>query len=247
MADELQLDTAQSESNIAKLVSKKARKSVKKKLELTQKQNFQQTVSLVCQAVFEIYKAVTASLLIVFVTQECSDGECSAEENLHTDDGDSSGLKKLYTVGLAFNFATLFIFMCMYILEVAREHYLIAYLEENKEALITNEAVGEALRFLEPQKLKTVLSIEKYYKVVGGLAIVMYLTNIILSAIIIWHYSAGFYTWISFLTLTLFIAKKFVATYFLITAEANVYLSAYMVNPLQYNDVDPKHKLSSPV
>jgi hypothetical protein len=231
-------------STIAQQAVHQAAHSAKKNLKKTIKdQNNQQTMSLVFYSLFELYKAVTASLLILFVTQECSDGECTIEENFHTDDGDTHGMKKLYQAGLAFNFATLAVFGVLYLLEILREKRLIEYLEENPEALFTNDAVGEALQFLDAEKLKTILFIEKWYKTCGGLAIVMYLTNIIVSGLIIQHYSVGFYTWISFMTLTLFIAKKFIAVYFLIKTDSHIYLSAYMTNPLQYNDVDPEYKL----
>jgi hypothetical protein len=242
MADEMDVSGKRA-SKAQLLLNAETQKAIKKTLT---GQNFQQNLSLLFSALFELYKALTASMLIIFVTQECSGGECTVEENFHTDDSDTSGIRKLYQAGLAFNFTTLSVFMVLYLLEIAREQYLIEYMEENPDALFTNEAVGKALTYLDIDKLATILLVEKWYKRVGGVAIVMYLTNIIVSAVVIQHYSVGFYTWISFLTLTLFIAKKFIGTYFLIQTETNVYLSAYMTNPLQYNDVDPEHLRSEP-
>ena len=70
----------------------------------------------------------------------------------------------------------------------------------------------------------------------------MYIINIIISAIVISNYSVGFYTIISFITLVLFILKKFINIYYMIKSEEHVFLSSYMTNTLQYNDVDPDYK-----
>lgn len=250
------------EKSSAKLLVKRASQKVQKTTgEVTQKfkqgtskvatevqgQNFQQRCSMIFSALFEMYKALTASLLIIFVTQECADGECSMAENMQTDDTKSAAWQQLYHAGLAFNFATLCVFTSMYLLEIKREQYLIEYLEENPAAKIDNDSVGAALKYLDTDKLSTILVIEKWYKRIGAFAIIMYLTNIVVSVLVIQHHSAGYYTWFSLLTLVLFIAKKFIATYYLIRADSNIYLSAYLSNPLQYNDVDPDYKRDTPV
>jgi hypothetical protein len=216
---------------------------VRKANQALKDQNFMQMLSLTPQALFEVYRALTASLLIVFVTQTCSGGECSAEENAAVDDDGVEA--RVYTAGLAVNYFTLAIFMTMYAFEIKRELLLIEYLEENVKKDIDNESVGEALKDIDEAKLQSILQVEKWYKYVGAFAIAMYLINLILSAIIISRYSDGFYTIISFATFVLFIAKKFIAVFWIIYSDPNVFLSAYLTNTLQYNDVDPKHKLST--
>ena len=212
---------------------------------LTSDQNFMQKFYLISSGAFEIYRAITSSLLIVFVTQSCGEGdECSLTENVSVDDDGYSA--DMYTVGLSINFATLFVFIFMYILEFRREHYLIEYLEENINRKNDKETIDAAMRNIAPAKLHHIRSIEKWYKRIGACAISMYIINIIVSAVIIVPYSTGLYTAISFFTFVLFIAKKFVAVYFVISAEENVFLSAHITKTLQYNDIDPKHRLDAP-
>ena len=100
-------------------------------------QNFMQIKSLIFQVTFESYKAITSSMLILFVTQSCSDSECSIQQNLYHSDYDDDHVykKDFYIFGLYINFFTLLIFTILYIFEIRREIYLIKYLEENQETL----------------------------------------------------------------------------------------------------------------
>lgn len=232
--------------SVLKKTIKHSLKTVNTKLE---DQNFMQTKSLIFQVSFESYKAITASLLILFVTQSCSGSDCSIEQNLyHSDyDDDSVFLKDFYTTGLVINFLTLFVFIVLYIFEIKREIYLIRYLEENEDSLNDPKTVSENLKYLDPEKLEFILWIEMWYKRIGTVSIAMYIINIAVSAFVVSHYSVGFYTLVSFLTLVLFILKKFIGIYYMIQAEDNIFLSSYMTNTLQYNDVDPDYRNEIPV
>ena len=94
---------------------------------LMENQNTMQTLSVVMWVSLEIYKALTASLLIIFVTQNansCAGSQCSAEENASADD-DHPADRDLYITGLCWNYSTFFVFVCLYTIEILREVRLI--------------------------------------------------------------------------------------------------------------------------
>ena len=206
-------------------------------------QNFMQSYYTIFAVGFELYKAVTSSLLIVFVTQKCNGKECSTGDNMKVDD-DEQVQSTMYESGLILNFITLFVFLILYVFEITREFYLIQYLEENKDAKKDSKAVAVAFKNIEASKLETICYIELWYKRIGAASIFMYILNIVVSAYVISYHSVGFFTAVSFITLVLFIVKKFINIFCLINADENIYLSAYSTNTVQYNDVDPDHKIS---
>ena len=84
-------------------------------------QDLIQKLSIVPVVVFEVYKVMVSSFLILFVPQKCDDHVCQLNENLVLDN-------ELYNTGLVLNFITMFSFIVFYFYEIKRENRLIAYL-----------------------------------------------------------------------------------------------------------------------
>ena len=80
--------------------------------------------------VFQSYKVIMGSLLILFVPQECNENDnnvCSLKNNLtKTDD-------LFHTVALGFNFLCVFLFMGMYFVELRRENWCVKYFDINHD------------------------------------------------------------------------------------------------------------------
>ncbi len=206
--------------------------AVQEKLE---DQDFMQRLSLVFVVMLELYRVLVSSLLIVFVPQSCDGKLCTVVQNLESPD-------PVYIAGLFFNFLTLAVFATMYVFEIWREHLLIEYLEVNPKTPNRNSVVELALTNLAPKKKDHILYIVNIYKIIGAVAIFMYVVNIIMSAIIVSQYVLGNQTVTAFLTNVLFILQKFIDVYYTISSEPNVFLSAYLRAKVQFNDVDPDHR-----
>ncbi len=204
--------------------------------EKIQEQDFKQRVSMVFVVMFELYRVLVSSLLIVFVPQKCNGHLCTLKENLL-----SSSI--FYYAVLVFNFVTLGVFATMYAFEIWREHLLIEYLEVNPTTPNRNSIVELTLsEGLAPKKKSHIMYIVQCYKKVGACAIVMYIVNAILSGIIISQYILGNQTVTSFVTNVLFMVQKFIDVYYTISSEPNIFLSAYLRVKVQFNDVDPEHR-----
>ena len=197
-------------------------------------QDFMQRLSVVCIVPLELYKVLISSLLILFVPQSCDGELCSMKENMESDN-------IIYTAGLVINFFTLFVFVVMYIAEVIREEQMVQYLQVNKDAKNSNGAVGESLSRLADDKKRHICDAIQAYKYIGGFAIIMYITNGVISGIIIANYILGDQTMTVFITNLLFMVMKLADVYSTISQEPNVFLSAYMKVKVQFNDVDPDH------
>ena len=206
-------------------------------------QNFMQTFYTTASILFELYRATTSSLLILFVYQECGGKQCTLMQNLMAE---YNYFRTMYLAGLTLNFLTLAAFLVLYYVEFRRELYLIEYLEVNDKVKYDNDAVGENLKSnLAPEKLAIIRLIDERYDVCGKFALLMYAGNTVCSAIVIGHYYAGVSTLTSFLTSVLFIIKKLISVYGVIYSEPNVFQSGFQSEALQYNDVDPVHLLAS--
>lgn len=201
-------------------------------------QDFMQRLYMVLIVPLELYRVMVSSLLIVFVPQACHGELCTMTQNLETS-------LVTYKAGLVVNFFTLIVFLTMYFFEVMREHMLIEYLEVNPESKNRDSEVGRNLVLLAEHKKEKILFVIKIYKYVGAFAIIMYIVNAIISAIIISHYYLGNQTFIAFVTNVLFMVLKFADVYWTIMAEPNVFISAYLKTKVQYNDVDPEHRRHS--
>ena len=199
-------------------------------------QNFIQRAYIVFIVPFELYRVVVSSLLILFVPQRCDGELCSMSENLVSDND-------TYSIGLIVNWVTLGSFVVMYFFEVLREHYMIEYLQVNEHKLYTNNAVADALTRLDGNKKSFIQLLNKLYKRSGALAIIMYILNAALSAVILFHYNLGNQTVTIYATNVLFMVLKFIDVYNNITTEDNIFISAYMRKKEQFNDVDPDHIL----
>ena len=113
-------------------------------------QDTNQKIGVTIAVAVEIYRALIASFLILFVPQKCGDEDkgyhvCSFSENAET------GPDPLYNAGFVFNCITMAAFVALYYAEVRREVKLIAYLDVNPYRPSDNESVGQVLEKIQPQ------------------------------------------------------------------------------------------------
>ena len=142
----------------------------------------------------------------------------------------------------AINIAVFSLFMAMYYTELTRENKMINYLHVNPELPRDNEAVGEALVNL-PEKRQSILLWDKRYQSTGRIGMVGFIINLGLSGYAIFLNYLDNKTVTVFLTNALFMGLKLNDVKTVTETDTNIFLSAYLMRKVQYNDVDPDKKM----
>lgn len=219
--------------NLYRQISLKINDTIKKTVK---DQDFMQRFFVINNFFMEIYRVVTSSLLVVFVPQLCENHVCSIVENI------SWSKNQLYNVGLVFNFSTLFIFLCLYIIEIRRENRLIKYLNVNIHMPNSNEDIGKTLDLIPISKKNKILTIDKQYQIVSYITMIIFTLNVILSGIIVNNNYLNNQTEITLITYILFMITKLYNVYIIANTEKNIFYSAYLRTNVQFNDLDDKYK-----
>jgi cytochrome b subunit of formate dehydrogenase len=218
------------ENQPSKIVRKSIVENVK---DFAADQDNNQKINVAISVALELYRVLVSSLLILFVPQDCGNGNlCTMTENMNPD-------SKLYTTGLFFNFATLSVFILMYYFEVKRENKLITYLDVNKSTASDNDSVGKELANLPGEKRTNILLFDKYYQKTAYIAMGTFVINSIISGIVVYNYSLGNQTTTTIITNILFMVSKLGDVYVTVNTEQNIFYSAYLKGKIQYNGVDP--------
>ena len=195
-------------------------------------QDLNQKVGVTIAVIVEIYRALIASFLILFVPQKCEDHICSFSENAQT------GTDPLYNAGFVFNFITMAAFLALYYAEVRREVKLIAYLDVNPNRPSDNESVGKVLEKLPEKHRDLILYYDSLYSKTGYATIVCFTTNSILSGLVIYKYYLDDKTTTTFITSLLFVIQKLQQVYVTLKTDKNIFYSSYLNSKVQYNDLD---------
>ena len=198
-------------------------------------QDNKQRIIVGFQFIFELYRVITSSLLILFVPQMCIDHICTISENLIWE-------YTIHNIALVFNFISMFSLLIMYIIEIRRENKLILYLDVNIELPNDNDDVGKKLEQMSIVNCNKIYTIDRYYQLSSNIATFIYILNIIFSAFIVNDFYAGSQTLSTFITYILFMAMKLYSIYIITSTEKNIFYSAYMKTNVQFNDIDSKYK-----
>jgi len=180
----------------------------------------------------EIYRALVASFLILFVPQDCGGHVCSFSENAET------GSDPLYNAGFVFNCITMAAFMALYYSEVRRESKLISYLDVNPEKASDNDSVGLILDKMPKYCSEAILFYDGLYIKTGYTVIVCFAVNTVLSGLVVYKYYLDDKTTTTYITSVLFVIQKLIQVYATLKTEKNVFYSAYLTGKIQYNDID---------
>lgn len=180
----------------------------------------------------EIYRALVASFLILFVPQDCGGHVCSFSENAET------GPDPLYNAGFVFNCITMAAFMALYYSEVRRESKLISYLDVNPEKASDNDSVGLILDKMPKYCSEAILYYDGLYIKTGYTVIVCFAVNTVLSGLVVYKYYLDDKTTTTYITSVLFVVQKLIQVYATLKTEKNVFYSAYLTGKIQYNDID---------
>lgn len=210
-----------------------ALKSIRNSIHETVKdQDFQQKSNVYLTLVIELYRVLVGSLLIMFVPQKCGEEVCGMTELVNSKDS-------IDNATLAMNIFSLCAFCGLYFVEVKRENKLISYLEVDKTLPTDNDAVGEALIQLPVAKKESILYLDGLYQKVSYVALAAFLANSGLSGYTIFNNYLDDKTLTVYMTNVLFMAFKLKEAYDISNTKKNVFYSAYLTQPVQFNNVDP--------
>ena len=187
----------------------------------------------------EIFKALMASMLIMFVPQSCDGESCGVTDRLFT------GSDGLYMAASCTNTLTFIAFMYLYYIEISRENKMISYLEMNRELPRDDEAVEQALVVLGDDKVAELHTLDTKYRTAGHLAMGSFAVNTILSAFPIAANSLDAKTYTVFLTNVIFVISKLMEVREIVNTKPSTFLSAYLTERQQFNDADPDHVIGT--
>jgi hypothetical protein len=146
--------------------------------------------------IFQSYKVIMGSLLILFVPQKCeelveysgsSDGDyesaiCSVSDNLHkTDD-------MFHNITLGFNFLCVGLFMITYVVELRRENWCVKNFDINHD--FPDNHLDDIIDQKPELKAELYKRNNRYFKITSVTSSV-YMINLILSSIIIYDNYVG--------------------------------------------------------
>ena len=195
-------------------------------------QDTKQKIGVATTVAVEIYRALVASFLILFVPQSCGDHVCSFSENAQT------GPDPLYNAGFAFNCITMAAFVALYYAEVRREGKLIAYLDVNPAKPSDNDSVGQVLEKMPKYRSDAILYYDSLYTKAGYTVITCFSINTVLSGLVVYKYYLDDKTTTTYITSVLFVIQKLIQVYATLKTDKNVFYSAYLSGKIQYNDMD---------
>ena len=201
-------------------------------------QDFMQKVSVYISFIFELYRVVMGSFLILFVPQKCGEDSCTIFEPVNAGN-------RLNDAAFGVNILTFCLFLGMYYAEIKRETQMITYLHVNTEEPCDNDAVGQALCKLPEEKKLSILRWDKLYLRSGQFALVGFIANAVLSSIAIYENFLDGKTTSSLITNILFMLLKIHETQSITNTDQNIFYSAYLNERVQFNDVDPDKMVPS--
>lgn len=207
-------------------------------------QDCRQRVLMGFECILELYRVIIGSCLIWFIPHSC---DANA-----TGYGSISDIKQqqpcgwfpegVHSYGIMLNLITLGSFLALYGIEVYRENALISYLEVTPLLGTDNASVGEIVAKLDPQKRKKLYWIDTVYFGCGGVCMCIFGANSIFSGIILLD-NLDNKTVTTFVTDILFMMTKLYRIHYVINTEKNIFYSAYMMNFVQFNDLDPTERI----
>lgn len=199
-------------------------------------QDFTQRMNVTTAFLFEIYRVLMGTMLILFVPQNCGDHICGMTENIVSSN-------PVININFAMNIFTFICFSCLYFTEVSRENKLIEYLDVSKEHPRDNDSVGRALQLLPDNKKQQILDNDKMYKNLSYVAVGSFILNSIFSGISVYDQYLDDKTTTVFITNVMFLASKLGDVYKIANTEENVFLSAYLTRKIQFNYVDEDYMI----
>lgn len=177
---------------------------------------------------FEIYRTIISSLLVVFVPQKCGENLCSLFENIIPD-------SSLEYVAISFNFILAIYFYFLYLIELKREYIIEKKLFYDREMPTDKRHLEKMLNSMNSSTKKKVMDINLVYRGFGRFLILVFLLNIFLSGVVVYHNFLNNTTLITYTTNSLFMVTKIFRVLRITSSGDYIIYSAYRNDNLIYN------------
>lgn len=195
-------------------------------------QDRNQKVSMVFTTLFEIYRVLMSSLLLMFVPQLCGEAQCSLNDKVFPD----NDYEKFVAISNYLAMTTFFVF---YYYEVTREMYFINYLHTNRFKSRDNDSVEVAMKQLDDERKEKIENAADTYRTMGYVCTGSFAFNTVVSSVAVFGNFLDSKTITVMVTNVMFMSIKLYDVYFVTNTKKYVFLSAYLNRKVQFNDVDP--------
>ena len=199
---------------------------------ISKNQDRDQKISMVFTTLFEIYRVLLSSLLLMFVPQQCGDQQCGLSDKVFPE----SGYEKFVA---CHNYVVMSMFFVFYYLEVTRELNFINYLHTNRFKPRDNEAVEQALTQLDDKRKKRIEDDADAYKTWSYACMIGFVLNTAFSSVAVFNHFLDSKTITVLLTNVMFMSTKLYDVRSVSNTKKYIFLSAYLTRKIQFNDVDP--------
>jgi hypothetical protein len=216
--------------NLDIIINNKNNDNNKKIKKCLAKYHCNQKIKVVFELILEIYKIVMGTCLVITVPQYCNNRDCTLSDMIYRK-------PIVYNYCFGMNLFTLFAFIILFIIESKRETIFMQYLESEKNLPNDNESVSKIMDFLEPEYKNEIIMIDQLYINSSYICIFLFLVNTVFSGLVIITNEYNNKTFTGFFTNILFISIKLSNIQIVLSADKNIFYSAYLTEFVQYNNI----------
>tara|TARA_Y100000817_G_C16862078_1_gene546236 strand:- start:5223 stop:5864 length:642 start_codon:yes stop_codon:yes gene_type:complete len=178
--------------------------------------------------IFQVYKIIMGSFLVIFVPQQCGDHDCTMYEL-------SNPNENYGQLFIMWNVLTLLSFLYLYLVELRRENWMITYLDHNDDLMsATLDPIDNEYETQEMTKMN-----QSYINAVQASIFAVFF-NIVLSGMFIHAHYKDATTVTSFSSFILLVSSKIYSSYNIAKESHDEMraLSAYITKPMLFNVLD---------
>lgn len=187
-----------------------------------------QRMTIVTFTIFEAYRTLISSFLIVFVPQNCGGYSCTILDNLIPKNN-------LEIVAISINTFMAIYFCVLFTVEHFRESTVKKYLIADKASPTDKDYLVKMLSDMKPQQRRTILQLNNAYRIFAQVLLLIFFVNAGVSCVVIQKNYLNNTTVTVFITNTLFMINRIhKALKITSSGEYNIY-SAYRSDNLLYN------------
>jgi hypothetical protein len=196
--------------------------------------DLKETIKISTLFLFQSYKVIMGSMLILFVPQNCNNEVCSITDNLNKND-------TFHNITLSTNILCVLLFIICYGIELKREKWCVNYLD------IDHNIADNNLELVIKDKPQILLPLQKYnklYLISISITSSVYLINLILSSIIIYNNYVGIQAVTSYSSYVVLILLKIYNSLFVSysSLKNKKALSGYLTEFSSFNIIDKDYQ-----
>ena len=187
-----------------------------------------QRVFILLYSLFEVYRVIISSYLIVFVPQSCGGYSCTILQNVKPNDD-------LEVAAISINTFMAFYFVVLFSIEFAREKQIRKYLIADKATSTDKDYLIKMLTAMDATSRDDILRLNNLYRIHSHTLLILFFVNMGISCTVIYKNYLNNTTVTVFITNALFMINRIhKALKITSSGEYNIY-SAYRTESMVYN------------